>query len=59
VGTPTAAASVRSIPLDPSLSMMTFEPNARASLATSSSDISARTWSIFVRPRVEVWKSRP
>ncbi len=59
VGIPALVASVRSMPSEPSLSMTTLEPNAFASRETASSLMSARTWNMFVRPRVDVWKSSP
>jgi threonine/homoserine efflux transporter RhtA len=59
VGVPAQVASRRSAPSGPSLAMITFEAKAFATRATLRSAISARTWSMFVRPRVEVWKSSP
>jgi hypothetical protein len=54
-----ADASCRSVPSGPSLEMMTFDANAFASRDTASSAMSARTCSMFVRPRVDVWRSIP
>jgi len=59
VGTPAFEAARRSVPSGAAPAMMTFVGNARASLATSGSSMSARTWIMLVRPRVEVWKSSP
>jgi hypothetical protein len=53
-GVPAAVASRRSVPDGPWLSMIRFEAKALATRAAVSSAMSARAWSMFVRPRVDV-----
>jgi hypothetical protein len=59
VGTPASVASRRSVPSGPSDEITTFVANDFATRATCLCSMSARTWIMFVRPRVEVWKSSP
>jgi hypothetical protein len=53
-----AVAAARSDPESPAPARTRFAPDPRASRSTADFVMSARTWYIVARFRVDVWKSR-